>query len=346
MADFDVICSEMSNIKVCITGSTGFVGAHLTCLLLKNGYSVRSLYRNKNKIKFFDSIHQYYELPKHLQPEWIEGDLNNTDELIALSENCELFFHCAAAVSFNKKDQNLLYQTNVIGTRNVVNTCLYNGIKKLLYVSSVAALGRSEETEIITENNVWVDSKYNSDYAVSKYNAELEVWRGKEEGLDVVVINPGIILGYGDKSSSAHQIYTTVQKKLPFYPAGSNGFVGVEDVAKMMLFLLDNNAWNQRYLCVSENISYEKLFKSLADKLHVPAPKRKLNAFTMVVLWKFFRFLETLNISTPVPSDTFLSSSKTNTYNTIHDDFLKDFVYFPIATVNHYALIKMGFTTE
>jgi hypothetical protein len=99
-------------------------------------------------------------------------------------------------------------------------------------------------------------------------------------------------------------------------------------------------------LCVSENISYEKLFKTLADKLHVPAPKRKLNAFTMVVLWKFFRFLETLNISTPVPSDTFLSSSKTSTYNTIHGDLLKDFVYLPIATVNHSALIKMGFTTE
>jgi hypothetical protein len=88
------------------------------------------------------------------------------------------------------------------------------------------------------------------------------------------------------------------------------------------------------------------LFKNLAEKLHVPAPKRKLNTFTMVVLWKFFRFLENLNLSTPVPSDTFLSSSKTSTYTTIHSNHLKDFVYFPIATVNHYALIKMGFTTE
>jgi len=336
----------MSNIKVCITGSTGFVGAHLTCQLLKNGYSVRSLYRDKNKINFFNSIHQYYELPNHLQPEWIEGDLNNTDELIALSENCELFFHCAAAVSFNKKDRDLLHQTNVIGTRNVVNACLYNNIKKLLYVSSVAALGRSEETEIITENNVCADSKYNSEYAISKYNAELEVWRGKEEGINVIVVNPGIILGYGDTSSSAHQIYTTVQKKIPFYPAGSNGFVGVEDVAKLLLFLLNNNAWNQRYLCVSENISYENLFKNLANKLQVPAPKRKLNTFIMLLLWKLFRSLENLKITTPIPSDTFLSSSKISTYNTIHNNLLNDFVYFPIATVNHYALIKMGFTTE
>ncbi len=336
----------MPNIKVCVTGSTGFVGAHLTCLLLKEGYSVRSLFRNKNKIAFFNTIHAYYDLPQHLQPEWMEGDLNNSDDLIDLSNGCELFFHCAAAVSFNKNDRDLLYQTNVIGTKNVVNACLYNHLNKLLYVSSVAALGRPEDSEQIDENTTWTDSKFNSDYAISKYQAELEVWRGKEEGLQVIVINPGIILGFGDSSSSAHQIYSAVHRGLPICPSGTNGFVGVEDVAKLLLFLLNQNAWNEKYLCVSENLSYEKLFTTLADKLNVKPPKKKLNSFNLLLFWRLLRIAESLRITTPIPSDTLLSSSKTSIYNTKHTALLKDFVYFPVASVNHYALINMGFITK
>lgn len=336
----------MSNIKVCVTGSTGFVGSHLTCLLLKNGYSVRSLCRDSSNFTFFHTIHQYYELPQNLQPEWVVGDLNNTDQLIELSNNCELFFHCAAAVSFNQNDKGLLHQTNVVGTQNVVNACLFNNITKLLYVSSVAALGRSEDSEFISENQHWVESKYNSDYAISKYKAEMEVWRGKEEGLKVIVINPGIILGFGDARSSAFQIYSTIKRKLPFYPIGSNGFVGVEDVAKLMLYLLNQNAWNQRYLCVSENLSYQKLFYQLAEKLKVSPPKTRLTSFRLNLLWRLFRVLESLRIPTPVPSDTFLSSSKNSIYETIHKETVGGFVYFPISSVNHYALINMGFITK
>jgi len=336
----------MPNIKVCVTGSTGFVGAHLTCLLLKNGYSVKSLRRDTSQLTFFNTIHQYYELPQNLQPEWVEGDLNNTDQLIKLSADCELFFHCAAAVSFNKNHKDLLHQTNAIGTRNVVNACLFNKIHKLLYVSSVAALGRSEDIDTINENQVWSDSKYNSDYAISKYKAEMEVWRGKEEGLNAIVINPGIILGFGDYRSSAHQIYATVKRKLPFYPSGSNGFVGVEDVAKLLLYLLEKNAWNQRYLCVSENLSYQKLFYQLAEKLQVPPPKRKLNSFMLHLLWRLFRTMELFRIPTPIPSDTFLSSSKNSIYQTVHSELLSNFVYFPISSVNHYALINMGLVAK
>lgn len=233
-------------------------------------------------------------------------------------------------------------QNNVIGTRNVVNACLKNNIPKLVYASSVAAIGRTENEAPITENTDWVESKYNSQYAISKNLAEQEVWRGSEEGLLVTMVNPGIILGYGDGKTGSNQLYHMILKGMPFYPIGSNGFVGVEDVAKLMLHLYENNLWSNRYLCIAENLKYQHLFNQLSDAMGAKQPHIALKGALLHLVNFASKTLETLGLPTPIPSDSITSSFQNSTYQTLHTNQLNGFQYTPIRAVNYYALMALG----
>lgn len=253
-----------------------------------------------------------------------------------------LFFTAPQKSPSKRKDKDALVQNNVIGTRNVVNACLKNNIPKLVYASSVAAIGRTENEAPITENTVWVESKYNSQYAISKNLAEQEVWRGREEGLQVTMVNPGIILGYGDGTSGSNQLYHMIRKGMPFYPIGSNGFVGVEDVAKLMLHLYENNLWSNRYLCVAENLKYQQLFNQLSDAMGAKQPHIALRGTTLYLTTFFSKLLETLKLPSPIPSDSITSSLQNSVYHTLHTDQLQGFQYTPVRAVNYYALLALG----
>ena len=336
----------MNNIRVCVTGATGFVGAHLVCLLLKKGYQVNALARSADKIAFFQRIHTYHDLPANLQPQWVYGDLSDTDSLIELSQNCSQFYHCAALVSFSSADREILYQTNVEGTHNVVNACLANNIKHLLYTSSVAALGRNEKQTTINEDAKWVDSKLNSNYAITKHKAELEVWRAKEEGIQIGIVNPGIILGYGDGHSSSNQIYQIAKKNLPFYPTGSNGFVGVEDVASLLIFIAENQLWDKRFICVSENLTYKHIFHLLSQEMGTKMPEKPLKKSWLSLLVAIAGLAEKLHLPFPIPSETLYSTAENSVYHTIYEKELQQFIYQPIRAVNHYALKALGLSTH
>ena len=264
------------------------------------------------------------------------------DDLCEAITDVDVVFHCAAKVSFERKDREALMQNNVIGTRNVVNACLKNNIPKLVYASSVAAIGRTENEAPITENTDWVESKYNSQYAISKNLAEQEVWRGSEEGLLVTMVNPGIILGYGDGKTGSNQLYHMILKGMPFYPIGSNGFVGVEDVAKLMLHLYENNLWSNRYLCIAENLKYQHLFNQLSDAMGAKQPHIALKGALLHLVNFASKTLETLGLPTPIPSDSITSSFQNSTYQTLHTNQLNGFQYTPIRAVNYYALMALG----
>lgn len=333
----------MNNPLVLITGATGFLGSHLCSLLLRQGYRVVALRRNSNSEGLFKRVHKFYQLPSSYQPSWITGDILNIDDIIPALDGVSAVFHCAALVSFAKKDKQRLMGHNVVGTRNVVNACLITGVKQFVYASSVAALGRATgDDDPITENSVWVESKYNSRYAISKYLAEQEVWRAQEEGLHVTLVNPGIILGYGDSFSGSNKIYHMIKKGQSFYPVGSNGFVGVEDVAKMMLFLFENNQWGKRFLCVAETIEYKKLFFQLCEAMGKKPPRIALNGAVLWLAYQMARAAEFLKIPFPIPSDNIITSSKTSIYQSVNQPLLDGFQYTPIRAVNYYALLALG----
>jgi dihydroflavonol-4-reductase len=332
----------MNKPTVFITGATGFLGSHLACLLLKQGYRVIAMRRNPKSEGLFPHIHQFHQLPNAFQPQWVTGNILDIDDLCDTMVDVDVVFHCAAKVSFERKDKDALMLNNVVGTRNVVNACLKNNIPKLVYASSVAAIGRSDESAPITENTQWVESKYNSQYAISKNLAEQEVWRGSEEGLQVTMVNPGIILGFGDGKTGSNQFYHMILKGLPFYPIGSNGFVGVEDVAKLMLYLYENNLWSNRYLCVSENLKYQHLFNQLSDAMGVKQPHIALKGLVLKLAILSSKLLENLRLPTPIPSDGITSSFQDSIYNTLHANTLQGFQYTPVRAVNYYALLALG----
>ena len=333
----------MNKPLVLITGVTGFLGSHLCCLLLKQGYRVVALRRNSNSEGLFKRVHEFHQLPSSFQPTWVTGDILNIDDIIPALDGVSAVFHCAALVSFAKKDKQRLMGHNVVGTRNMVNACLITGVKQFVYVSSVAALGRAMgDDDPITENSVWVESKYNSRYAISKYLAEQEVWRAQEEGLHVTLVNPGIILGYGDSCSGSNKIYHMIKKGQSFYPIGSNGFVGVEDVAKMMLFLFENNQWGKRFLCVAETIEYKKLFFQLCEAMGKKPPRIALNGAVLWLAYQLARAAEFLKLPFPIPSDNIITSSKTSIYQSVNQPLLDGFQYTPIRAVNYYALLALG----
>jgi nucleoside-diphosphate-sugar epimerase len=273
---------------ILVTGATGLVGSYLLFHLLENEEKVRAIYRNseslektrsffklQNKEIFFNSI------------EWIQADITDVPSLEKVFIGIKNVYHCAALISFDPKEEDQLRKTNIEGTANVVNFCLDFQIEKLCYVSSIAALGDLKEHEnIVTEETEWNPEKSHSDYAISKYGAEMEVWRGQQEGLKVVIVNPGVILGFHTSEKGSNEIFLKVKNGLRFYTKGSTGFVSVVDVVKIMILLMNSEINGERFIVVSENQSYENLVKSIAISLNVKPPIFEVNSLMTSIFWK------------------------------------------------------------
>ena len=257
-----------------ITGATGLLGSHLIKELLKHNVNIQALYRTE--IPFSDS-----------KIEWIKGDIFDTVLLEEVLNDVDEVYHCAAKVSFNPKNKKELFKTNIEGTANVVNACINTDVKKLLHVSSVAAMGRLREGAIINESMQWSEEGNNSIYGESKYLAEMEVWRGISEGLNAVIINPSIILGAGDWNNGSSEIFKTVYKEFPYYSEGITGFVDVEDTVKLMITLMNSNVTSQRFIISAENISYKDLFFMIAEAFHKKKAHKKITASMANIVWRF-----------------------------------------------------------
>ncbi|MEY4433519.1 MAG: hypothetical protein RLZZ44_1653 [Bacteroidota bacterium] len=280
---------------ILVTGGTGLVGAHLLIHLLENGKSVRAVYRSiasKEKTKHLFSYYHRSDLFEKI--EWIEADILDIPSLEKAFENIEFVYHCAALISFDPKDEEAIRKTNIEGTANIVNFCLAFGIKKLLFVSSIAALGDSNSVEkIISETTEWNPEKPHSDYAISKYGAEMEVWRGQQEGLDVLIVNPGIILGPGFPNQGSGVLFTAVAKGLSFYTKGTTGFIAVTDVVETSLKLMDSAIKNERFTLIENNYSFQEILNCIADSLQVKKPQWHAAPIVMKVFWRIDWFLNT-----------------------------------------------------
>jgi len=258
-----------------ITGASGLLGSHLVHELSKQDTKVRAIYRNN--------------IPSGMPAgiEWVKADILDILSLEDAMKNVEQVYHCAAIVSFTPDKKEILHQTNVEGTTNVVNACLNNNIKKLLFVSSVAALGRIREDEKINEKMSWTEESSNSEYGKTKYLAEKEVWRGTGEGLNAVIINPVIILGSGDWEKGSSGIFKSAYNEFPWYTEGISGFVDVKDVVRAMIMLMNGAPNNERFIISAENISYKEIFTEIAINFGKKPPHRKVTPLLASIVWRW-----------------------------------------------------------
>jgi len=251
-----------------ITGGTGFLGAHLAAHLLTLGEDVKILKRAASSLGEIEIVFKYYFgddfRNKLASLSFCDGDLLNPHSIENALQNVNNVYHCAATVSFQKRDKQSMFDVNVTGTENLVNVLLNSNNKKLCHVSSIASLGRNTNNTLIDEQSVRDNNKLNTTYSQSKYLSELEVWRGIAEGLPAVIVLPGVILGPGDLKKGTCKLFALVNKGLKFYTTGVNGYVDVEDVADIMIRLMKSDIIAERFVLVSENVSYRDLLTSIA----------------------------------------------------------------------------------
>lgn len=265
------------------------VGSHLLYELTRRGHKVKALLRPGKKPyetrKLFNCFSAENE---HLidQVEWVEGNILDTFSLQQAMQDVEYVYHCAAMISFNPRELKTMLAVNIEGTANVVNACIENGIKKLCHVSSIASLGQAEKGEMIDENAKWKTSRINSGYAISKYGGEREVWRGIEEGLNAVIVNPSVIIGAGCHHKATNRLFHNIENFLPYYIPGINGYVDVRDVVNAMIMLMESSVMCERFVLNSENLSLREFFTKAANILGKPHPRIELNGSIMnVVAW-------------------------------------------------------------
>jgi nucleoside-diphosphate-sugar epimerase len=263
---------------VFVTGGTGLLGAQLLFDLVSQGKTVRALYRNPNRKSRVQQLFKYRNVAggQELfdQIEWVSGDILDIPSLQEHMGNCTEVYHCAGLVSFHPKDHADVFKINREGTANMVNVALDSGVTKFCHVSSTAAIG-GDHTAPITEKTKWKNGEVTSGYSLSKSAAEREVWRGIEEGLNAVIVNPCVILGPGDWNETSLTIFQTVSKGLTFYPPGSNATVDVRDVSKCMIQLMSSKIHSERFLCVGSNQSFKTLMTEIAHQLDIKPPKRE-----------------------------------------------------------------------
>lgn len=260
---------------ILVTGATGLLGAHLLQQLASRGLRVRAICRNGSSRRITDKVFAAYAkdpAADAARVEWVTGDVTDYFSLEKAFEGIEKVFHVAGAVSFLKKDRRKLEAVNVRGTANVVDAALQTGVKKLVYVSSVSALGRADLDDLITEETPWKNSPLNTHYAVTKHAGEREAWRGAEEGLQVLVVNPGLIIGYGDWETGSGKIVKRIADGQSFYTDGSNGWVDVRDTARAMIELDAAGAYGEKFILVGENIPFDRAFASIARHIGSKAP--------------------------------------------------------------------------
>ncbi|OXB23601.1 NAD-dependent epimerase [Flavobacterium tructae] len=276
---------------VLVTGGTGLVGAHLLLHLIENGESVRAIYRTQNNIQKTKSVFELYNKVDLFEKiEWLEADILDVPSLETAFLGIDYVYHCAALISFDPKDEELLRKTNIEGTANMVNFSIAKNVKKFCFISSIAALGDLAAHETyITEETDWNPEKPHSDYAISKYGAEMEVWRGLQEGLDVIILNPGVILGPIPKNKThiqgSAELYAKVANGLSFYTLGSTGFVTITDVIKIADVLMKSEIKNERFTLIADNIVFKDILNTIADALKVKRPTIHATPLFMNFLW-------------------------------------------------------------
>lgn len=294
-----------NELMILITGGTGLLGSHIAVRLLAEGRSVRVMYRHEaRKENLIRLINYYYpENASHYLEKlsWFKGDVLDLMDVEDAMKGVDEVIHCAALVSFFRRDFNDLFEVNRQGTANVVNFALAQGVKRFVHISSTAAVGKDskDQTTVKRETNGWNPNDRVSGYSLSKYSAEKEVWRGVEEGLPAVIVNPSVMFGPGRWDESSLQIFRTLKNGLKFFTEGSNAFVDVRDVTEVVNRLLNSEIIGERFLVTGHNLAFLDMFRVVCGELKVPVPKYKVGPFLSGIAWRISGILGRLTGKRP-----------------------------------------------
>jgi dihydroflavonol-4-reductase len=330
---------------ILVTGGTGLVGAHLLLHIIEADSAaqskVRATYRSLISIEKTKSLFdRYHKSTLFDRIDWVQADILDIPALSPAFEGITMVYHCAAYISFDPRDENKLRKTNIEGTANIVNFALAKGVKKLCHLSSIAALGDVISTEtIITEEAEWNPEKQHSDYAISKYGAEMEVWRAQQEGLDVIIVNPGVIIGPGFPDQGSGELIKKVAGGLPYYTFGTTGFIAVTDVVTISYELMNSTIKNERYTLIAQNIMFRDFLNTVADALQVHRPHKEASPLLVEIAWRFDAVTAwLLNRKRKLTQAAAVASYSTNTYS---NNKIKTAINFTFIDMQEY--IKANF---
>ena len=292
---------------ILVTGGTGLLGQHLLEKLSAQ-QKIRAIFRT--------ALPTFYASLNHGNIEWVEADITDIISLERAFEGITQVYHCAAIVSYDPRMKERMMQTNIEGTANIVNLCLDHQLKKLCYVSSIATLGEGIIGELIAEKNDWEEGHTNSNYAMSKQGAEMEVWRGIAEGLQAVIINPGIILGEGDDAKSSTNLFKIIRNEFPYYTQGGTCWVDVKDVVKAMIRLMESPIENERFIISQGNYSFREVFTMMAKAMNKKPPHRLASPFMTEIVWRlaYVKSMITGRVAT-ISKETARSAIQTRRFN-------------------------------
>jgi dihydroflavonol-4-reductase len=262
---------------ILVTGGSGLVGGCLLETLVRQNHPVRAIYRGAIPVLKNNA---------HEKVEWVKTDILDVAGLEEAMRGVTHLYHAAAIVSFNPRRRAELLKINTEGTANVVNMALEAGVKKMVHVSSVAALGRIREGQLINESMNWTPETSNSVYGQSKYLGEMEVWRGIGEGLEAVIVNPAMILGAADWNKSSTKIFKSVYDEFPWCTDGTTGWVDVEDVVKAMIQLMNSTISGERFILSAETRSFKDVFTLMARAFGKKPPHRRVTPFLAGLVWR------------------------------------------------------------
>ncbi|MEJ5994881.1 NAD-dependent epimerase/dehydratase family protein [Pedobacter sp. Du54] len=275
---------------ILVTGATGFLGAELIHQLTAQNHAVRALKRATSVIPNL--------LKENTLVEWFEADINDSETLADAFGSVTQVYHCAAFISFDPKDKAKLLKINIEGTSNVVNLCLENNVR-LVHVSSIAALGNAKKGVLITEEDYWEYDANVHSYAISKYEGEMEVWRGIAEGLDAVIVNPAVIIGKNAGFEGSGAIFKLVKEGLKFYTDGATGIVDVEDVARCMILLMNSEISAERYTLSADNLTYKVFFEEIASGFGLKSPSIEAKPWMLGIAWRAAKLASFFTQKTP-----------------------------------------------
>tara|TARA_A100001011_G_C14318219_1_gene848999 strand:+ start:5856 stop:6827 length:972 start_codon:yes stop_codon:yes gene_type:complete len=279
-----------------VTGATGFIGSHLLCLLVQKDVFPVAMFRhesNKNYVwklfesKFSDAKERYEKIT------WRKADFRDFPSLNQAFEGVTHVYHCAGYISLAQRDVKKLLEINEQGSAYLVNLCLSHSIKKLVYVSSTAALGNEPTSSIIDENTPWEKNMDKTPYAYSKYGGEVEIWRGMQEGLNAVIVNPGIILG---KGSPIEKVLQRDKKGIRWYTPGTKAFVGIKDVVNVMEKLMNVSISGERFILVAENWTGKAVAKYLAKVSNKKSKIASIPKGLMYLIWGLEHLIQLFGI--------------------------------------------------
>lgn len=289
---------------ILITGATGLVGSQICKHFIELDIPFLALKRENSKITL---------LP-YSNIKWVDGDILDVYRIreIINEHAIEVVIHCAAIVSYHKQDEELMYNVNVRGTKNLVDACIEFDVNHLIHISSIAALGRKSGRNTINENDHWVESPYNSAYARTKYLAELEVWRGHNEGVDSCVVNPSVVIAPGDGKRSSSKLLQYVWDEKKFYTKGKINYVDVRDVAKVVGFIYSKQVKNERFILSAGVVEYQLIFNQIAANFNRKPPNIRAGFMLLKLVYVLDQIKYFITRIRPVVTKEMLKSAKSD----------------------------------